>query len=174
MPEKLDLTSAAVEAWKTIHGTTAFLVAGIPKEIWGAPAPGMRNRSIRSIAAHLHNSRRLWIRVLGSERGIRVPARVDERRVTPRALLAALEKSNRGMVSLFRLGERNGGRIPMTKLYTWRNLPLDLGHVLAYFSAHEGHHRGQIVMLARQLGNRLPREVKDGMWQFTTRVRERR
>ena len=86
----------------------------------------------------------------------------------------ALEKSNRGMVSLFALGAKNGGRIPMTKRYTWRNLPLDLGHVLAYFSAHEGHHRGQILMLARQLGHRLPREVIDGMWQFSTRVRERR
>jgi uncharacterized damage-inducible protein DinB len=174
MPEDLDLTSAAVEAWKTIHATTAFLVAGVPDDVWTLAAPGMPSRSIRSIAAHLHNSRRLWIRTLGEERGITVPARVDERRVTKRALGPALEKSNRGMVSLFALGAKNGGRIPMTKRYTWRNLPLDLGHVLAYFSAHEGHHRGQIVMLARQLGHRLPREVIDGMWQFSTRVRERR
>lgn len=174
MPAELDLTSAAVEAWKTIHATTSLLVDGVGDDVWGVPAPGIRNRSIRSIAAHLHNSRRLWIRTLGSERGIAVPARVDERRATRRAVVAALEKSNRGMVSLFRLGEKNAGRIPMTKLYTWRNLPLDLGHVLAYFSAHEGHHRGQIIMLARQVGHRLPRKVVDGMWQFTTRVRERR
>jgi hypothetical protein len=107
-------------------------------------------------------------------RGNTGPARVAERRITKRALGPALEKSNRGMVALFRLGEKNGGRIPMTKRYTWRNLPLDLGHVLAYFSAHEGHHRGQIGMLARQLGKRLPREVMDGLWQFSTRVRERR
>jgi uncharacterized damage-inducible protein DinB len=174
MADELDLTDAAVEAWKTIHATTAFLVAGVPDDAWSLRAPGIPSRSIRSIAAHLHNSRRLWIRTLGEERGITVPTRVDERRITKRAVGAALEKSNRGMVALFRLGEKNGGRIPMTKRYTWRNLPLDLGHVLAYFSAHEGHHRGQIVMLARQLGHRLPREVIDGLWQFSTRVRQRR
>jgi uncharacterized damage-inducible protein DinB len=50
--------------------------------------------------------------------------------------------------------------------------PLDVGHVLAYFVAHEGHHRGQIVMIAQQLGHRLPVEVTGGLWQWTARVRE--
>ena len=174
MTAGLDFGDAAVEAWKTIDGTTRLLVEGIPREIWGAAAPNLPRRTIRSIAAHLHNARRLWIRTLGEEHGIRRPERVDERTVTRRALVAALKRSGRGMVELFELGIANGGVLPMTKLYTWRNLPLDLGHVLAYFSAHEGHHRGQIVMLARQLGRPLPREVVDGLWQFSTRVRERR
>jgi uncharacterized damage-inducible protein DinB len=168
------VAASAVEAWKTIDATTILLVGGIPKKIWGAPAPELRSKSIRSIAAHLHNSRRRWIRTLGEERGIRQPERVDEHRVTQRELAAALKKSGDGMARLFALGVENGGALPMTKLYTWRNLPLDLGHVLAYFSAHEGHHRGQIVMIARQLGHRLPDPVIDGLWQFSTRVRERR
>ena len=32
--------------------------------------------------------------------------------------------------------------------FAWRNLALDVGHVLTYFVAHEGHHRGQLVLLA--------------------------
>jgi uncharacterized damage-inducible protein DinB len=44
--------------------------------------------------------------------------------------------------------------------------------VLAYFVTHESHHRGQIVMVARQLGHRLPREVTNGLWQWTTRSKE--
>jgi uncharacterized damage-inducible protein DinB len=171
----LDLR-VVVDAWKTIHGATVHLVEGVPREIWGAAAPNLPRRTIRSIAAHLHNARRLWIRTLGEEHGIRRPERVDERKVTRRELSAALKRSSGGMVDLFELGIARGGVLPMTRLYTWRNLPLDLGHVLAYFSAHEGHHRGQIVMLARQLGHPLPRPVVDGLWQFTTlvRVRERR
>jgi uncharacterized damage-inducible protein DinB len=49
----------------------------------------------------------------------------------------------------------------------WRNLPLDVGHVLTYFVAHEGHHRGQIVLVARQIGDRLPATVTAGLWQWT-------
>ena len=74
------------------------------------------------------------------------------------------------MEQLLQLGFENGGQVPPSKGYVWRNLPLDVGHVLCYFIAHEGHHRGQIVMLARQLGHRLPRN--DGLWQWTTRSAE--
>jgi uncharacterized damage-inducible protein DinB len=42
-------------------------------------------------------------------------------------------------------------------------------HVLTYFVAHEAHHRGQIVMVARQTGHRLPRAVIDGLWQWKGR-----
>jgi DinB family len=37
---------------------------------------------------------------------------------------------------------------------------------------HEGHHRGQIVMLARQLGHRLPVEITGGLWHFAKRSTE--
>ena len=167
---------SAVEAWKTIHDVTVFLVERIPPELWTAPVPGFRSgrKTVRSIAVHLHNSRVGWIRTLGSEHGIATPARVVEKTATPRQLAAALNRSSQGMVHLFELGAANGGSIPPSKRYVWRNLPLDVGHVLAYFSAHEGHHRGQIVMLGRQLGKPLPREAIEGLWAFTTRVRSRR
>jgi uncharacterized damage-inducible protein DinB len=70
------------------------------------------------------------------------------------------------MASLIDFGCEQDGRIPPTPKYVWRNLPLDIGHVLAYFVAHEGHHRGQIVMLARMLGHRLPPDVTNGVWQW--------
>ena len=70
------------------------------------------------------------------------------------------------------LGIDSGGTVPPSKAYVWRNLPLDVGHVLAYFVAHEAHHRGQLVMIARTLGHRLPKAVVDGLWQWTTRSRE--
>jgi uncharacterized damage-inducible protein DinB len=40
--------------------------------------------------------------------------------------------------------------------------------------AHEGHHRGQIVMIARQLGYCLPVEITGGLWQWSKRTEEAR
>jgi uncharacterized damage-inducible protein DinB len=97
---------------------------------------------------------------------------VDRRRVSRLQLVRALRRSGRAMGRLLAFALESGGKIPPTKKYVWRNLPLDVGHVLSYFVAHEGHHRGQIVMLARQLGQRLPREATDGLWQWTTRSAE--
>jgi len=70
------------------------------------------------------------------------------------------------MEALLELGLASGGQVPPSKGYVWRNLSLDVGHVLTYFVAHEGHHRGQIIMVARQTGHRLPRAVTDGLWQW--------
>ena len=70
------------------------------------------------------------------------------------------------MEALLELGLASGGQVPPSKGYSWRNLSLDVGHVLTYFVAHEGHHRGQIIMVARQSGHRLPRAVTDGLWQW--------
>jgi uncharacterized damage-inducible protein DinB len=32
--------------------------------------------------------------------------------------------------------------------------------------AHEAHHRGQVIMLAHQLGSPLPYAVADGIWNW--------
>jgi uncharacterized damage-inducible protein DinB len=39
--------------------------------------------------------------------------------------------------------------------------------MFAYMFSHEAHHRGQILMLAHQLGYRLPvDQVAGGIWQW--------
>lgn len=165
------LDAAILTAWNTNNRVNVYLVENLPSELWDAQIPNLQRRTIRAIAAHLHNARCRWIRTLGEEHGIRVPRRVDQYKVKPKELVAALNRSSDGLFALLKLGLEQGGQLPVTALYTWRNLPLDVAHVLTYFVAHEAHHRGQIVMAARQLGQRLP-ELTDGIWQWAKLSRQ--
>ncbi len=157
-----------IAAWRTNHQATAYLVEHLPADVWARQVPGIPRLTVRMIAAHIHNSRCGWIKSLGAAHGVPVPARIDRRRVTRSQLLKALPRSSQGMIELIRLGVANGGRVPRA---TWQNFPTDLEHFLSYFAAHEGHHRGQLCMVARQLGRRLPREVTNGVWQWTRLAR---
>ena len=40
---------------------------------------------------------------------------------------------------------------------------------LAYVFAHDGHHRGQIAMMARQIGHPLSKSAGFGLWEWGTR-----
>lgn len=161
------MKASIVEAWRTNNRVTMTLVEGLPKPLWDIAVPGGgRGRTIRAIAAHLHNARCSWLKTLGREHGLKAPVRVDHRRVTPKQLIAALKRSGKGMEALLELGIASGGAVPPSKGYVWRNLSLDVGHVLTYFVAHEAHHRGQIIMIARQTGHRLPTATSAGLWQW--------
>jgi uncharacterized damage-inducible protein DinB len=172
MTSPINLRSSILDAWKTNNRVTVFLVEHLPDELWDAKVPGAPRRTVRMLAGHIHNARCMWIKTLGQEHGVAVPRNVDRHKVKPKDLVSALQRSSAGILDLLQFGCDQEGSIPVSKSYVWRNLPLDVGHVLSYFVAHEGHHRGQIVMLARQLGFRLPAEVTSGLWQWTKRSRE--
>jgi len=158
-----------IAAWRTNNRATTYLLENIPPEIWSSGVPGIPRRTVGTIAAHLHNSRCGWIKALGARHGIKAPPLVDLRRVRQPELLKALSRSSEGMIRLIELGVASGGRVPRA---TWQNFPTDLEHFLSYFAAHEGHHRGQLCLIAWQLGHRLPRGVTVGVWHWTKRARE--
>ena len=168
-PKPLIDEQALIAAWHTNNRVTTYLIENLPPELWSMNIPGSPRRTIRMLAAHLHNARCMWIKMIGAAHGVAVPQSVDGRTVRPAELTRALKRSSEGMIALIRLGVAHGGSVPSA---TWQNFPTDLVHFLNYFVAHEAHHRGQLCLLARQLGHRLPREVTGGLWQWKKRTRE--
>lgn len=163
----IDQGGGVLATWQTSSRVTAFLIESLPDEVWRAKIPGAPRRTVRMIAGHLHNCRCMWVKSLGKGHGLAVPLGVDRHRVSRRQLLAALTKSGRAIGELLEVGLANGGHLNGFS-------PPEVTHFLAYHVAHEGHHRGQIVMVARQLGHRLPAEVTNGLWQWSKRAREGR
>lgn len=169
MPRDPEQGKELIAAWHTSHCVTVYLVEHLPRELWSQKVPGSPQRTVRMLAAHIHNARCMWIKMLGARHGVPVPRTVDGRRVRPPELIRALSRSSDGITRLIRLGAAHDGVVPRA---AWQNFPTDLPHFLSYFVAHEAHHRGQLVMLARQLGHRLPPAVTAGLWQWNTRSRE--
>jgi uncharacterized damage-inducible protein DinB len=166
---EIDLRDAIVAAWRTNNRVTSFLIENLPAEMWAEKVPGAPRRTVRMITGHVHNCRCMWVKMIGGKHGVTVPKRVDRLRVTRAELLPALRRSNKGVVNVLQLGLDQGGEF---RGVPWMNLPKDVVHFATYMIAHEGHHRGQIVMLARQLGHRLPREVTTGLWMWSKRAEE--
>src|SRR5688572_19936294 len=146
-----------------------YLIESLPPAMWPKVVPGVPRRTVRAIAAHIHNARCMWIKMMGVKHGIAAPRAVDSCGVPAPELLRALSRSSDGMIRLIELGMARGGVVPRA---AWQNFPTDLVHFLTYFVAHEAHHRGQLIMAARQLGHRLPLRVAGGLWQWTKRSRE--
>jgi uncharacterized damage-inducible protein DinB len=53
-----------------------------------------------------------------------------------------------------------------TKVEAGRGMSPGAAAMLAYMVSHEAHHRGQVCMLAHQMGYRLPMKVMSKMWAW--------
>jgi len=170
MKKGSSLTQAIVDCWLITNQTTIFLVKTLPPGLWKQIIPGYAHKSIGSVAIHLHNARCSWIKQLAGKSQSKDLALLSAHHGTQKQLLTALNRSNKAMVNLLKASLDNDGRLPTKP--AWMNFPDDVIHLLAYFVAHEAHHRGQIVMATRQLNAALTREEAGELWQWIKRSKE--
>jgi uncharacterized damage-inducible protein DinB len=159
-----------LSAWKTNNRVTEFFFEQLPDELWSKKIPSAQQKTIRMIAGHIHNARCTWIKKIGKQFAIQPPKSVDRRNVNRTKLLKALKQSNQGVIDLLNEGIKNEGVLNMN--IPWANIPSDVVHFMTYMIAHEAHHRGQIVIVARELGHRLPQHITAGLWQWKKLHRE--
>jgi len=164
------LGRAAVRIFAANDRMNQALLEHLDPSAWRAKPPG----SVRTIAAiftHMHNVRTKWIRLTAPH--LKVSPQLNRAHCTPQQARAGLAESAARCAEMLTeaLGDAEG-RIAQFHRDGWAR-PWPAGvEMLCYMVAHEAHHRGQVCMLAHQLGFPLPIEVTSGIWNWEKQWKE--
>jgi uncharacterized damage-inducible protein DinB len=143
-----------------------ILIESLEPAVWTAKPPG-KVRTIAAIFTHMHNVRAKWVRL--SAPHLKVPRLLNRAHCTPQEASAGLAESAALCVEM--LADAGEGRIETFRRDGWAP-PWPVGlEMLAYMLSHEAHHRGQVCMLAHQLGFPLPKKVTSRLWSWETLIR---
>ncbi len=160
------LSLSAVRIFAANDRINQILIEHLDPAAWTAKLPGKNKvRSIAAIFCHMHNVRCKWVRLTAPH--LKVPAQLNRAHCTPQQARAGLAKSAARCAEM--LAEALGGfrgRVQKFRRDGWGQ-PWPVGpEMLCYMVSHEAHHRGQVCLLAHQLGFRLPNQVMSGTWNW--------
>jgi uncharacterized damage-inducible protein DinB len=155
----VDLRQSLIESYAVNDRMNQVIIEHLDTAAWRGQLRESKGRTIAAIFSHVHNVRRKWLRL--SAPHLELPATLDRVRCSqPQARAALAESAARccemladGSVKTFR---RDGWAKP------W---PAD-ARMVAYMISHDAHHRGQVCMLAHQLGYPIPVKYASGIWAW--------
>ncbi|HKW98690.1 MAG TPA: DinB family protein [Bryobacteraceae bacterium] len=163
-----ELRDVLLETYAVNDAMNQHLLARLDRRAWRAELPGTNGnagRTIAAIFAHLHNNRLSWLRYCAPH--LRCPARLDPKRCTMQQTAAAHRKSAALCLRMLADALSTAPERKVRRFYRgWGRAWPAGGTMFAYMFSHEAHHRGQILMLAHQLGYRLRVEEAAGIWQW--------
>ena len=168
-----DLRESLLSTYAINDAMNQLLLAHLDPRAWRAQLAGpdsrkkTRNgRTIAAIFAHLHNCRLRWLK--NSAPHLECPAPLDPYRCTQKQAAAAHKKSAAQCLRMLTeaLSNHPGRRVTTFFRDSWMPKWPAGAAMWAYMFSHEAHHRGQITMLAHQLGYRLPPAAWGGIWQW--------
>jgi uncharacterized damage-inducible protein DinB len=153
------LPHAVLTSFDTNDRINRYMIENLSAEAWRAEPPDSKGRTIAAIVAHLHNVRVMWLKAAAKES--KIPEQLDRTSVTPAQATKALEQSRAALSAVLKSALESDGRV--------KGFRPDVAGFFGYLIAHDAHHRGQICMLARQVGHPLPQKAMFGMWEWGTR-----
>jgi uncharacterized damage-inducible protein DinB len=148
-----------------------LLLENLDPRAWRAASPkakGGEGRTIAAIFAHMHNNRLRWIE--RSAPHLKCPKPIDPERCTIAQARAAHKRSAASCLAMLKdvlaTDPKAPHKIKIFSRGSWApNWPAG-PTMFAYMFAHDAHHRGQVTMLAHQLGYKLPDDAAYGIWRW--------
>jgi len=146
-----DFRQTLLETYAVNDRMNQIILERLDPRAWRAKPPGRNARTIAAIFAHMHNIRRKWLRL--SAPHLKLPAELDRSRCTHRQVGTALAESAESCSQM--LAEALSGPEGRVKQFVrdgWARPWPGGAAMFTYMVIHDAHHRGQVCMLAHQLG----------------------
>ena len=164
-----EMRDVLLETYAVNDAMNQLLLARLDPRAWRARLPGgggHEGRTLAAIFSHLHNSRLVWLK--GSAPHLKCPAPLKPDTCTMKQAAAAHKKSAAQCLRMLTEALSADAKRKVTTFWrgSWTRTWPAGASMFAYMFAHEAHHRGQVVMLAHQLGYRLPPQAWGGIWQW--------
>jgi uncharacterized damage-inducible protein DinB len=150
----LEVERELLEAFRLSGQVTEYLVTVLPPALWRAAPRSGRGRSLAAIVAHIQSVRRTFARLGGARPG---PPSLDRNRSTQIQARRALRKSTDELARLFETAfAARQARV--------KGMPRRAVNMMVYLIQHDAHHRGQIFVLAKDLGHQFRPEDVTRTW----------
>jgi len=164
-----DPSGALLATYAINDAMNQLILSHLDTRAWRAKLPGEAGRGGRTIGAifaHLHNCRVRWLK--RNALHLKPPAPLEPHRCTIEQASAALKKTAELCLAMLTDALPGGPnrRVTTFSRDSWMPAWTANPTMFAYMFAHECHHRGQILMLAHQLGFRLPNTIMGGIWNW--------
>ena len=165
-----DLLRGMLETFVVNDRLHQVVLQHLDPRAWRAQPPGnSRGRTIAAIFSHVHNIRCKWLRL--SAPYLKPPPRLDRARCTQSQVRQALAESA-ALCSQMLADALSQGRVKKFRRDGWAKAWSPGAAMFAYMIIHEAHHRGQVCLLAHQLGFPLPGKAGYGLWMWEKHWRE--
>jgi uncharacterized damage-inducible protein DinB len=159
----VDPFQVLVESYAVNERMNQIVLEHLDPAAWRAKLPGSKGRTIAAIFAHVHNVRRKWLRL--SAPHLKLPASLDHVRCTQKQARSALAESAARCSEM--IADAFSGpqsRVEIFHRDGWARPWPPGASMVVYMISHDAHHRGQVCMLAHQLGFPLPMKCISGIW----------
>jgi uncharacterized damage-inducible protein DinB len=160
-----DFAEEMVQAYALNDRVNQLLLEQLDPRAWRAKPPGKGGRTIAAMFTHVHNVRCKWLRL--SAPHLKIPALLDRSGCAQKQAASALAESAARCCEMIS-DALSGfpGRVPSFLRDGWSRPWRPGAAMCTYMISHEAHHRGQICMLAHQLGFPLPMQTTAAMWNW--------
>ena len=149
-----------IETWQINNRIDLYMLDAIHAEHL-ADGLTSKGRNAGEQFVHIHNVRLMWFKAAMPEE-LAGQTKLEKESAGDKELLrSSLEQSSLGIVKLLEFAAANGGRVKGFKPH--------VAAFVGYLTAHDAHHRSQVILALKQSGHPLDKKILYGIWEWGTR-----